>query len=79
MTAVRTYDTEIAIVGSGGAGIAAGIEACDAGAAVVVFEKMRAAGGATILSGGGCCIVGSPLQEAQGIYDRPDAAFADWL
>mgnify|MGYP003344075390 CR=1 FL=1 len=31
------------------------------------------------VSGGGCCMVGTPLQKAQGIEDTPDLAFDDWM
>lgn len=79
MAETKTYETEIAIIGSGGAGIAAGIEARDAGASVIVFEKSAELGGAAAISGGGCCIVGSPVQKAAGIEDTPDLAFDDWV
>jgi fumarate reductase flavoprotein subunit len=35
----RQYETDVAIVGAGGAGMAAGIEALDAGARAVIFEQ----------------------------------------
>src|SRR6266567_8240216 len=79
MAGVKQYETDIAIVGAGGAGIAAGIEARDAGAHAIVFEKSSEAGGAAIISGGGCLIVGSPLQQKNGIHDTPDLAFKDWI
>src|SRR5262249_47457190 len=79
MAGVKQYQTDVAIVGAGGAGIAAGIEARDAGARVLVFEKDTRLGGAAIISGGGCLIVGSPLQEKHGIHDTPDLAFKDWI
>jgi len=79
MAGVKQYETDIAIVGAGGAGIAAGIEAHDAGAHAIVFEKSSEAGGAAIISGGGCLIVGSPLQQKNGIHDTPDLAFKDWI
>ena len=63
----------------GGAGIAAGIEARDAGARAIAFEKSAEPGGAAIISGGGCLIVGSPLQKQNGIHDTPDLAFKDWI
>lgn len=75
----RHYETDIAIIGAGGAGIAAGIEARDAGARVIAFEKASEPGGAAIISGGGCLIVGSPLQKQHGIEDTPDLAFRDWI
>lgn len=73
------YDTDIAIVGAGGAGIAAGIEALDAGARVIAFDKASEPGGAAKISGGGCLVVGSPMQEKNGIHDSPDLAFKDWI
>ena len=79
MADVRQYDTDIAIVGAGGAGVAAGIEAREAGARVIAFETGSEPGGAAIISGGGCLIVGSPLQKAHGIHDTPDLAFNDWI
>jgi flavocytochrome c len=79
MAGVRRVQTDVAIVGSGAAGIAAGIEARDAGARAVAFEKAAEPGGAAIVSGGGCCIVGSPVQKKEGIHDTPDLAFNDWI
>ena len=77
--AIREYKTDVAIIGAGAAGIAGGIEALDAGAKCIAFEKREEAGGAAAISGGGCCIVGSPVQKAEGIEDSPDLAFADWM
>ncbi len=79
MAQAKRIETDIAIVGAGGAGIAAGIEARDAGARAIAFEKAAEPGGAAIISGGGCCIVGSPIQEKEGIKDTPDLAFSDWI
>ena len=79
MAGVKQYETDIAIVGAGGAGVAAGIEARDAWARAIAFEKSSEPGGAAIISGGGCLIVGSPLQHQNGIHDTPDLAFKDWI
>jgi predicted oxidoreductase len=79
MSDVKQYETDVAIVGAGGAGIAAGIEARSAGARAIAFEQSAAPGGAAIVSGGGCLIVASPLQKQNGITDTPDLAFADWI
>ncbi len=65
----KEYETDVAIVGAGAAGIAAGIEARDKGARAIAFEMDAEPGGAAITSGGGCLIVGSPLQKANGIED----------
>ncbi len=79
MAETQKYETDVAIIGAGAAGIAAGIEALDAGARVIAFEMGSEPGGAAIISGGGCMIVGSPLQAENGIEDSPDLAFAEWL
>ncbi|NQV57896.1 MAG: FAD-dependent oxidoreductase, partial [Rhodospirillales bacterium] len=79
MAETRKIETDIAIIGAGGAGMAAGIEALDAGAKVIAFEMAAAPGGAAIISGGGCLIAGSPLQKENGIVDTPDLAFSDWM
>ena len=79
MPGSRQHETDVAIVGAGGAGVAAAIEARDAGARAIVFEKSAEPGGAAIISGGGCLIVGSPLQQKNGIHDTPDLAFKDWI
>ncbi|MFL6796907.1 MAG: FAD-binding protein [Xanthobacteraceae bacterium] len=79
MPNVNEYDTDVAIVGAGAAGVAAGIQARAAGARAIAFEQNAEPGGAAIISGGGCLIVGSPLQKRSGIEDTPDLAFDDWI
>src|SRR5215510_4811262 len=44
--------TDVVIVGSGAVGIAAGLEAHEAGAQVIVIEKEAQLGGAAAISGG---------------------------
>ena len=72
-------EADIAIIGGGGAGVAAAIEAGAAGAKVALIEQFDALGGTAAISGGGCLIVGTPLQKSQGIHDTPDLAFEDWV
>jgi succinate dehydrogenase/fumarate reductase flavoprotein subunit len=79
MAEAQKFETDVAIIGAGGADITAGIKALDAGARVTAFEMGPEPGGAAIISGGGCLIVGSPLQAEQGIEDSPDLAFKDWI
>jgi flavocytochrome c len=79
MAKTKLIETDVAIMGAGAAGIAAGIEALDAGARVVAVEKLAEPGGAAIISGGGCMLVGTPLQDKAGIADTPDLAFDDWM
>ena len=77
--AEQRMEADIAIIGGGGAGVAAAIEAGAAGAKVALIEQFDALGGTAAISGGGCLIVGTPLQKSQGIHDTPDLAFEDWV
>jgi flavocytochrome c len=75
----QRIERDIAIVGGGGAGVAAALEAGEAGATMVLIEQDDKPGGTAATSGGGCFIVGTPLQESQGMHDTPDMAFEDWV
>jgi flavocytochrome c len=77
--AVGRLEADIAVIGGGGAGIAAALEAGEAGARIVLIEQADTLGGTAAISGGGCLIVGTPLQESHGIHDTPDLAFEDWV
>ncbi|MGN6735285.1 MAG: FAD-dependent oxidoreductase, partial [Candidatus Binatia bacterium] len=74
-----SLQTDVIIIGGGGAGIPAAIEVARAGAQGVVLEAAVECGGTAAISGGGCCIVGTPLQKSQSISDTPDMAFEDWI
>lgn len=50
---VWDLETDVVVVGSGGAGLVTAIEAHDAGSQVLVIEKMPRLGGITLLAGGG--------------------------
>ena len=60
----KTYD--VVVLGAGGAGLSAAIEAQAAGANVVVIEKMPYVGGNTILSYAELACPNNWLQEEQG-------------
>lgn len=79
MCAEKSIQTDVLVVGSGAVGVAASIEAKEAGAQVIVLEKEDHLGGAAAISGGGCCLVDTPLQREKGIQDSPDLAFEDWI
>ncbi len=64
--------TDVAIIGSGAAGLSASIEARKAGASVIVFEKMKVTGGNTRLADGALAGAGNYLQMERGIADSPD-------
>lgn len=70
---------DVVVVGAGAAGMAAAIEASQAGANVIVLEKQGITGGCTTLSGGKLVAAGSKYQIAQGFEgDTPEALF-DYL
>jgi len=69
------YETDIVVVGYGGAGAAAAIEAHDNGAAVCILEKASVAGGSTAMSGGIIVGAGTSVQRARGITDSPEEMY----
>ncbi len=70
---------DVIIVGAGFAGLAAAIEAKEAGAEVMVLEKMRAAGGNSIISEGCMAAAGTDEQKALGIKDSPGLMYRDMI
>jgi predicted oxidoreductase len=70
--------TDIVVVGAGGAGVAAAIEAAQRRATVAVFDTAPTVGGTAMRAGGGTCIAGSPRQRELGIEDSLELALADW-
>jgi succinate dehydrogenase/fumarate reductase flavoprotein subunit len=59
------YETDVAIIGFGATGACAAIEAADAGAGVMLFERNSGSGGASGLSGGEIYIGGGGGTDAQ--------------
>jgi succinate dehydrogenase/fumarate reductase flavoprotein subunit len=77
-TSSLTWDetTDVVVVGTGAAGLTAAIRAADAGARVLVVEKMPVVGGSTSVSAG---LVWVPLNHHQaeaGVEDSRDDALA---
>jgi len=71
-------ETDVAIVGFGGAGGCAAIEAADAGASVIIFELASASGGSTAMSSAEIYMGGSGgtrVQQACGFEDSTEAMF----
>lgn len=60
---------DVVVVGAGGAGLSAAIVAADAGARVIVIEKMPVVGGNTQLAAGGMNAAGTPAQARKGVRD----------
>lgn len=65
------------VVGGGGAGLAAAIEARAAGRSVVLLEKNAELGGSTAWSIGSITATGTPHQRRRGIEDNPQDHWAD--
>jgi fumarate reductase flavoprotein subunit len=68
---------DVIVVGAGGAGLAAAIEASTAGACVCVLEKGASPGGSTALSVGSVTCSGTRQQRAGGIDDAAQAHWED--
>lgn len=74
----RDYD--VIVVGGGGAGMCAAIEAHDAGASVALLDADTRLGGSTGLSGGVFYAAGTSVQRARGIGDdTADAMFEYYM
>lgn len=73
----KSYD--VIIVGSGGAGMTAAIEAKDAGMNPVVLEKMPMAGGNTSKASAGLNASETSVEKAQGITDSNDKFYEETL
>jgi len=71
-------EADVIVVGTGVAGYAAAIEAADAGATVLMIEKMKFVGGNSILAGGNCMMPVNHLQKKAGIEDHVEWAFEDY-
>lgn len=75
--APQNYD--VVIVGSGGAGLAAAIQAHDEGARVVIIEKMPTIGGNTIKASVGMNAAETRFQKLKGIEDSKELFFEETL
>lgn len=73
------YEYDVIVIGAGGAGLSAAIEAAKTGAKVAIVEKTSAAGGNTLVSGGGLNVAGSPQQEKNGVEDSVELFIEDTL
>lgn len=72
-------ETDIIVVGSGFAGLAAAYEAKKRNADVIVLEKMPTAGGNSIINGGIMAVPGTEIQKSKGIKDSPELMMKDTI
>jgi fumarate reductase flavoprotein subunit len=73
----QNYD--VVVVGSGGAGLAAAIQACDEGAKVLIVEKMSTIGGNTIKASVGMNAAETRYQRLKGIEDSKELFYQETL
>lgn len=77
LSAPQQYD--VVVVGSGGAGLAAAIQACDEGARVLIVEKMSTIGGNTIKASVGMNAAETRFQKLKGIEDSKELFYQESL
>jgi succinate dehydrogenase/fumarate reductase flavoprotein subunit len=68
---------DVIIVGGGGTGLAAAVEASKTGTSVVVLEKTSTLGGTTALAIGSISAAGTSLQRSRRIEDSPEKHLED--
>ncbi|MDO5027463.1 MAG: flavocytochrome c [Tissierellia bacterium] len=75
----KELGADVIVIGAGGAGMSAAIEAHDAGASVIILEKMPIIGGNTIRSEGGMNAAETKPQKDQGIGDSVEKMIVDTI
>jgi fumarate reductase flavoprotein subunit len=74
-----TQRVDTVVIGSGGAGLCAAIEARRTGSSVLVLEAASSIGGSTALSGGVILAAGTSLQREHGVEDSADAFYDRYM
>lgn len=77
MTQAHMTETDVVIIGGGGAGLAAAYESASLGRKVILLEKNPKTGGSTSWSVGSVTATNTPHQHKAGIKDSADAHFED--
>ncbi|RYL94671.1 flavocytochrome c [Sporolactobacillus sp. THM19-2] len=75
----KDLNVDVAVIGSGGAGLSAAIEADAAGKSVVILEKMPIIGGNTNRATGGMNAAETSIQKKAGIKDSRETFFNDTM
>ncbi len=77
MSASGRAETDVVVVGGGGAGLAAALSAAECGRRVILLEKNPHLGGTTRLAVGSIAACRTPHQRRQGVEDSPEEFFED--
>lgn len=75
----QSTETDVVVIGGGGAGITAAIAAHEKGAKVILLEKTALLGGNTNYATGGINAAGTKIQKEAGIEDSPELFMQDTL
>ena len=75
----ENIDADIAVIGAGGAGLSAAVEAANLGSNVVVLEKMPMLGGNTKFATGGLNAAETSVQAMHGIKDSIQTHYDDTM
>ncbi len=74
----ETYDADIVVVGGGGSGMSAALEAANDGKNVILFEKLAATGGSSQFAEG-IAAVESSVQKEQGITLTKEFVYDEFI
>ena len=77
--AAEDINVDVAVIGAGGAGLSAAVQANELGAKVVVVEKMAMVGGNTVRAAGGLNATETALQKAKGTKDSVEIMYFDTM
>jgi fumarate reductase flavoprotein subunit len=72
-----SHSADLVIVGAGLAGCVAALTAAEAGAQVVLLEKLDQPGGSSVMSAGCLAFAGTDLQRSHGIDDSAETLYRD--
>jgi len=70
--AISRIEADVVVVGGGGAGLAAALEAAECGRRVILLEKNPHLGGTTLLAVGSISACRTPHQRRKGVEDSPE-------
>jgi len=79
MPAKWDQSVDVVVVGTGYAGLAAALEAQEAGANVLVIDKATIIGGNSVIASGGYNCADPARQKPQGIEDSPDLHYTQTM